>query len=76
MTDCTHAGTAPVDLLTGETVALLCVACRAKLPPNWGCTECEWEELRNMTGAVVATVCRARCPDHPRGVGLDIMDMY
>lgn len=75
MTDCAHAETVPVELSTGETVALLCVACDAKLPENWGCTECEWETLRNMAGGVVATLCQGRCPDHPRGPGPNVMKM-
>lgn len=66
-TTCTHPAeqTEPVTLLvTGEVVAMLCGICLLELPKAWGCTDCEWEEIRRLCDLVPTLYLARPCERH------------
>lgn len=72
-TPCSHPDTVPVEVrnrTTGavEVVAHVCASCLDQLPANWGCTDCEWEQLetRRLCDLLreITTVCTRPCPTH------------
>lgn len=72
MTDprtCPHDVTVPVDVrdhTTGgtTTVARICTTCLARLPTAWGCTVCEWVEIRNLCEPVPQRMLARPCQEH------------
>jgi hypothetical protein len=68
-TSCAHADAVPVDVrdhTTGgtTTVAHICRTCLCRLPANWGCTDCEWQEIETRL-LCQATHDRALCLIRP-----------
>lgn len=66
---CAHEVTEPVevrDRRDGGTrvVAQVCVECLDALPAGWGCTACEWTEVRRLCDAVPQMVLATACPAH------------
>ena len=56
----------PVVLSTGEVVAMLCGLCLVELPKSWGCTDCEWEEVRRLCDPAPTLLLGQPCPAHAR----------
>ena len=63
---CGHEKFADVTLSDGVTVANLCVDCDARLPADWGCTDCEYEAMLTPWGskAPARRIVSTPCPKH------------
>jgi hypothetical protein len=53
-----------VVLTNGTVVAALCGVCLSKIPLNWGCTDCEWVEVRRMCDARPTLLPGLPCKQH------------
>lgn len=62
--DCPHDVAEPVVLSTGELVAAVCAACLQELPKEWGCSECEWAEVRLLCRAQPELRLARSCQRH------------
>jgi hypothetical protein len=62
---CSHMTLEPVELLTGETVALMCAKCFIAFPPNYRCPNCEKIEV-NVAAFLdpIAVYTAQYCPEH------------
>jgi len=61
---CAHSVTEPVALSTGEIVRHLCVDCLVEVPAEWGCIDCEWEEISAFGMGVIRRTLVRRCDRH------------
>ena len=72
MTDprsCRHEHSEPVDVrdhTTGATVtvARICTTCLTQLPAAWGCTACEWVDVRRLCDPVPQLIPGQPCQEH------------
>lgn len=66
--NCSHQTAEPVGVSTfggrEEIVARVCVDCLVALPPNWGCTDCEWVEVLAFGHPGAISVSSRPCPTH------------
>ena len=63
---CSHPDVEPVTLVTGETVAMVCIHCMERLPAEWGCDECSWVDITRLGSASPEYALGAPCDDHSR----------
>lgn len=61
-TRCTHLHNEDVNI-EGSVIAKICNHCFESLPGNWGCTDCDWEEILEFTGRVWVA-CAMTCKQH------------